>query len=93
MFTDEFIFNSGEKESNQVDTAEVSDDTFTGSAEGHNNQLTLNVIVENGEVSQIDVTAHSETDSISDPDFEQVPEQIIESNSTDVEIVLEHLYI
>lgn len=87
LFTNEFIFNSGDDESAQVDTAEVSDGTFTGSAEGHNDQLTLDVTVENGEISQIDVTEHSETEGISDPAFEQVPEQIIESNSTDVEIV------
>ena len=43
--------------------------------------------MENGVISNVEVTDHSETDGLSDPAIEHIPEQIVETNSVDVEIV------
>lgn len=66
---------------------DVSDGTYTGTSEGHNGLMTVDVTVENQEISDINIVSHLETDGLSDPAFEQVPEQIIDTNSLDVETV------
>jgi|SRR5690625_4697095 len=66
---------------------ELTDGTYEGTAEGHNAPLTLEVTVENGEIANVVITEHEESEGISDPAFEEVPAAIMETNSTDVDTV------
>jgi uncharacterized protein with FMN-binding domain len=63
------------------------DGTHTGTAEGHNGPLEVEVTVENGEITDVTVLEHSETEDLSDPAIEEVPAAIVENNSTDVDTV------
>lgn len=66
---------------------EYTDGTYEGTADGHNDSLSVEVTVENGEIANIVITDHAETEGIADPAFEEVPAAIMESNSTDVDTV------
>lgn len=85
LFTNEIVFNNSESETTQVDS--LSDGVFYGFAQGHNDVLEVEVTVENEEITQVIVSDHAESDGISDPAIEQIPTQIVESNSTAVDII------
>ncbi|HLR21210.1 MAG TPA: FMN-binding protein [Tissierellaceae bacterium] len=61
------------------------DGTYEGEAEGHNGPLKVSVTVEDGEIADVDVIEHEETEDLSEPALEEVPEAIVEKNSTDVD--------
>jgi len=89
LFTSDFILSEPEDDTT-VSTGEVSeleDGVYTGSAEGHNGPIELEVTIENNEISDIVILNHSETEDLSDPAFEEVSAAIIENNSTDVDVV------
>ena len=73
--------------SEAVALEDVSDGTYTGTSEGHNGLMTVDVTVENQEITDVNVVSHLETEGLSDPAFDQVPDQIINTNSLDVETV------
>lgn len=88
LFTEEIVFNESEAAGGAaVDTSQVEDGTYTGSAEAHNGPLEVEVIVEGGEISDVTVLSHEETDGIADPALEEVPSAIVENNSTEVDTV------
>ncbi len=62
-------------------------EVYTGTAEGYGGDLVVEVTVAEGEITDIDIVEHSETEDIADPAFEQVPEDIIATQSTDVDVV------
>lgn len=66
---------------------EYTDGTYEGTADGHNDPLSVEVTVENGEIANIVIIDHAETEGLSDPAFEEVPAAIIETNSTEVDTV------
>ena len=59
--------------------------SYTGEAQGNGGTLTVKVEVSKSEIKSIEVTSHSETPGISDPAIANVPAQIIESQSTEVD--------
>ena len=64
-------------------------EVYTGTAEGYGGELVVEVSVADGEITNIDIIEHSETEEIAEPAFEQVPEDIIATQSTDVDVVTE----
>lgn len=68
-------------------SASYEDGTYTGEAEAHNGPLTVEVTVTDGEISNVEVTDHVESDGIADPAIEQIPDDIVSNNSTDVDSV------
>ena len=60
---------------------------YEGSANGMGGALKVAVTVENGKISGVEVLEHKETAGISDPAIEQIPQAIVEAQSTDVEAV------
>lgn len=64
-----------------------SSNTYTGSAEGKNGTVTVEVVYEDDTIKSVTVTEQEETEGIADPALEQIPEAIVEANSTDVEAV------
>ena len=49
--------------------------------------MIVDITVESEEITDINVVSHLETDGLSVPAFEQVPNQIIDTNPLDVETV------
>lgn len=86
LFTDSVgLVSFGGEEA--VDTSSLEDGVYTGSGDGYNGPIEVEVTVENGEISNVEILSHSESDGISDPAIEQVPVSIVENNSTEVEVV------
>lgn len=76
----------GESESAAVDFAALEDGTYTGSAEGRNDLVEVEVVVEGGVITAVNVLNHAETEGIADPALSDVPAAIVEANSTDVDV-------
>lgn len=74
------------EEAASVDFSNLEDGTYTGSAQGHNGAVEVEVIVEGGVITAVNVLEHSETAGISDPAISDVPAAIVENNSTEVEV-------
>lgn len=87
LFTDSIGLTSFGDEGESVAVGDVEDGTYIGSADGHNAPLEVEVTVENGEITNVVVLSHEESDGIADPALEEVPAGIVASNSTEVDIV------
>lgn len=86
LFTDSIgLVSFGDAESVELD--DVADGTYAGTATGHNAPLDVEVTVEGGEIVAVTVLNHEETDGLADPALEGIPEAIVDSNSTEVEVV------
>ena len=62
-------------------------DIFRGIAEGFGGELVVDVQLENGSIADIQVAEHSETASIAEPAFEELIYAVIETQSTEIDIV------
>lgn len=62
-------------------------DTFEGVGTGLGGEIKLNVTVEDGKITAIDVVSHSESAGISDPAFNTIPQAIIDNQSLAVDAV------
>lgn len=60
---------------------------YEGSANGMGGAVKVAVTVEDGKISGVEVLEHKETAGISDPAIEQIPQAIVDAQSTDVEAV------
>ena len=60
---------------------------YEGSANGMGGAVKVAVTVEDGKISDVEVLEHTETAGISDPAIEQIPQAIVDAQSTDVEAV------
>ena len=49
--------------------------------------MTVVAAVEDGTITNVEVTEHEETDGLADPALADVPAAIVETNSTEVEVV------
>lgn len=88
LFTSDFTFSKPDSSTTGEDVPEkLEDGVFAGTGEGFGGPIKVEVTVENGEIAKIEVLDHSETEGVSDPAFDKIPAEIIESNSTDVEVV------
>lgn len=63
------------------------DGTYEGEADGHNGPLKVSVTVEEGKISNVEVTEHEETEDIADPAIKDIPAAIVEKNSTDIDSI------
>lgn len=86
LFTDSIgLVSFGDEES--VEVGDVADGTYSGTADGHNAPLNVEVTVAGGEIVDVTVLSHEETDGLADPALEGIPAAIVDSNSTAVEVV------
>lgn len=86
LFTDSIgLVSFGGEET--VDTSSLEDGVYTGEGSGYNGPIEVEVTVENGEIANVEVLSHNESPGISDPAFDEVPAAIVNSNSTEVEVV------
>lgn len=64
-----------------------NDGEYQGSAEGLHGEIALSVVVESGKISGITIDSQNDTAGVSDAAFEQIPQAIIENQSTEVDTV------
>jgi len=64
-----------------------NDSTYEGTGQGNNGDITVSVEVKDGKIADVEVVSHEETEGICEPAIEQVPESIVEKNSTEVDTV------
>ena len=62
-------------------------DTFEGVGNGLGGEIKLNVTVEDGKITAIDVVSHNETAGISDPAFNTILPAIVDNQSLAVDTV------
>ena len=76
-----YIYVEKSPEQNQVTEG------YQGTAEGFGGEMIVKVIIENDKIDDIKVIEHEETDNYAEPAFEQISNDILEKQSTDVDIV------
>lgn len=67
-----------------VNTAE---NEYVGSAEGMGGTLTVKVTMEGDKIAAVEIVDHSESEGICEPAIEQIPQAIVEAQSTEVDTV------
>lgn len=65
----------------------LKDGKYTGQGEGKGGIITVEVTVENGKVAKIDVVEHHETEGLCDAPMQEIIDNVIESNSFNVDTV------
>ncbi len=65
----------------------AGDSTLTGSANGYGGELTVSVKMSDGNITDVTIKSHSETQGIGTPAIEALPEMIVQANSADVDII------
>lgn len=78
--------NSGSLESSSSKN-EYTDGTYTGTGTGHRPGLSVAVTIKSGKISSIEITSHNETPGYYEEAFNTVTNEIIQSQSTDVDAV------
>ncbi len=76
----------------EVDEDESVDEEYVGTAEGYNDEIELAVIVEDGEIVDLQINEHSETEERFESAWDALSEQIIETGETDLDAVSEATY-
>ncbi len=74
-----------------TDTAETESKftagTYTGTGEGRNGEITVEVVLSSDAIESVTVTEHSETEGIADPALEQIPAEIVEAQGLGIDTV------
>lgn len=63
------------------------DGTYTGVGEGLQDDITVEVTVAGGKITEVDVVEQRESPGVSEPALEQIPKAILEKQSTEVDVV------
>ena len=61
--------------------------TYTGTAEGHNGDVTVEVTCSDTAITDVKVTSHGETAGIADAALKDLPAAIMKANSIEVDTV------
>ncbi|WP_319559138.1 FAD-binding protein [Marispirochaeta sp.] len=61
--------------------------TYSGSAEGHNGLISVEVVVDKDSIISIEITAHNETEGLADNAFKLIPQTIIRNQSVAVDSI------
>ncbi|MBG9989201.1 FMN-binding protein [Aerococcaceae bacterium DSM 111176] len=84
--------SSEESESDETDEVtgevEVDGDVVTVTVEGRNGPVVVEVTFDDDNtITAVEIVEHEESDGYSDRPLEEIPEAIVEENSTDVEVI------
>ncbi|MFW6279286.1 MAG: FMN-binding protein, partial [Bacillota bacterium] len=66
---------------------ESAAETYTGSAEGMNDDIEVEVTIEDDEITALEVISHDDTEDIAEPAFEELSEAVVNEQSTSVDTV------
>lgn len=75
------------KQEETTPRGKFKDGTHTGSGSGHDGDIKVRVVVENGYITGIDVTSHEDTKNIAENAFSSLRSSIINSQTADVNVV------
>lgn len=68
-------------------SAKYTPGTYVGKAQGIRSEVEVSVTFDENSITNIEVTSHGETKNIADAAIEKVPEEILEAQSLDVDVV------
>jgi uncharacterized protein with FMN-binding domain len=68
-------------------SVEYADGTYTGVGTGFNGDITVNVTISDNEITDIEIVSHSESKGYYEEPVEEIPANIVDSQSTDVDTV------
>ncbi len=70
-----------------TDEPEYEDGEYIATGEGYQDEIELEVIISEGEIVEISVLSHNETDDIASPAFDDLEDRVISAQSTNVDVV------
>lgn len=85
LMTENYSLSSGNAD--VADLESVEDGVYAGSADGFNGPINVEVTVDGGKITDVNVLSHTESDGISDPAFDEIPAAMVAGNTTEVEVV------
>jgi len=68
-------------------SASYNDGTYAGEGKGFGGAIKVELVVEAGEITELNVVEHAESEGISDPAFEGIKAQLIEKQSDELDVV------
>ncbi len=68
-------------------TGELEDGEYTGVGEGYNDDVEVEITVDEGEIVELELVEHDDTDDIMEDAWDEMPDRIINEQSTDVDTV------
>ncbi len=81
----EELFEKKEAAGEKYDMSGINDGTYEAVVDGQNGDMTVQVVVAEGKISEVTVVSSHETENIAAPAIEKVPAAIVEQNSPDVD--------
>ncbi len=84
---DDYNDDLKEKEIKEEPEIELSDGHYTGTGEGYSDEIEVEIFVDDGLISEIEVLSHGDSDDIAEPAFEDLTERVIYNQSADVDVV------
>ena len=86
-YGEQFPIPPPEEEVAVEEEEEPEEEVYTGTAEGYIDDITVEVAVIDGEITDIEVTEHDETPDYFDDAVPEITDRIIDAQSTEVDIV------
>lgn len=68
-------------------SVEYNNGTFVGVSDAYEEDLIVSVTIKDNTITEISITSHNETPGFYEEAFEQIPQLIVDSQSTDVDVV------
>lgn len=81
------LVGCGEKSTADDSAITFKAGTYEATAKGHNADLKLSVTVDETSIKEINILEHNESPGISDPAFDKVPSEIIDTQSVNVDTI------
>ncbi|MFV0255650.1 MAG: FMN-binding protein [Erysipelotrichaceae bacterium] len=80
------VVGCGESATEPTDEVAYTDGTYTATAKGHNADISVDVTITDGKISEVLVNAAEETEEIVADLLVDLPAAIVEANGTDVTV-------
>ncbi|WP_102401344.1 FMN-binding protein [Haloimpatiens massiliensis] len=85
---DSNTYNNNIPSNSNIETKkEYTDGVYQGVGKGYRPELVVEVTIENGKISKIDIVSDNETPRFSRVPFETIPDEIVTEQSTEVDLV------
>ncbi|AOM84391.1 FMN-binding protein [Salisediminibacterium beveridgei] len=76
--------NNSDEASEEMDL-DLTDGVYETTGEGYNDDIVVETTIENGEITNVEILSHDESDGISDDAINDLPDLIVENNSANVD--------
>lgn len=84
---EESLFEKEESKAESYDMSGLKDGSYEATVDGQNGEMTVQVVVEDGKIKEVNVVSNHETENIAAPALEKIPAAMVEANSPDVDSV------